>query len=93
MQIRIQVTKGYIIVLTLLIIGLACLGFGINSFYKSSHTLNTDNLKVQDCISGNFVKGNITSYIVKDINTIGQTVYSGQSQTLISIGNEYIYYI
>lgn len=92
MQIKIQITKGYIIALVLMIIGVGYFGVGINTLYNLSHAINLENVRIQDLSSSKFVKGYITSYIGKDIITLGEDGYSGQCQVLITIGTEYIYY-
>lgn len=90
MKYHVSITKREIFTAILLIIGFILLFRGIHASYKIHHALNLEDLNERTLKEGDYVAGNIDTYI-------GQTVYgsnkfSGVSQILITSGRAYNFY-
>lgn len=90
MKYHIFITKREILTAILLIIGLTLLCKGITSYYKSNHPLNLENLNEQTLKGGDYVIGNIDTYIGQIM--YGTNKFSGISQTLTTSGKTYNFY-
>lgn len=83
MHINISISKRIIINIIVFVIGLTLLCNGINSYYKSKHAVQLENLSESICKNGVYVKGNIDSYV--GFKLMGSNKFSGVSATLLSL--------
>lgn len=90
MKYHVSITKREVITALLLIIGLTLLFRGIHSYYKSNHALNLENLNEQRLKDGDYVIGNIDTYIGQIM--YGSNQFSGVSQTHLTSGRAYNFY-
>lgn len=92
MRIRINFTKELIIFLLFLLAGLYFFVYGLTSIYKEKNALKINSLDEYNCTKGEYVSGNISSYLVKNISNSGSGYTSGVSLVLIHGLKEYHFY-
>ena len=90
MKYHVSITKREILITILLIIGLTLLFRGIHSYYKSNHALNLENLDEQRLKDGDYVIGNIDTYIGQIM--YGSNRFDGVSQVHLTSGRAYNFY-
>ena len=90
MKYHIFITKRETLTAILLMIGLVFLFKGIHSYYKIHHTLNLENLNEHMLKDGDYVIGNIDTYIGQEL--YGSNKFSGVSITFSTSGKTYNFY-
>lgn len=90
MKYHVSITKREIFTAILLMIGLVLLFRGIHSYYKIHHALNLEDLNEQTLKDGDYVVGNIDTYIGQIL--YGSNRFDGVSKILISSGKAYNFY-
>ena len=90
MKYHVSITKREIFTAILLMIGLVLLFRGIHSYYKIHHALNLEDLNEQTLKDGDYVVGNIDTYIGQIL--YGSNRFDGVSKTLMSSGKAYNFY-
>lgn len=90
MKYHVSITKREIFTAILLMIGLVLLFRGIHSSYKIHHALNLAELNEQTLKDGDYVVGNIDTYIGQIM--YGSNRFDGVSITLITSGRAYNFY-
>ena len=90
MKYHVSITKREIFTAILLMIGLVLLFKGIHSYYKSNHALNLENLNEQRLKDGDYVIGNIDTYIGQIM--YGSNRFDGVSQVHLTSGRAYNFY-
>ncbi len=86
MKVKITLSKEALFTIILLLVGICFFIYGLNVFNRKSNLLQLDDLCIEECKSGQFVSGNINSYILKQISDSGKGSYSGVSQSYNSFG-------
>lgn len=92
MRTRIQINKELVFFIVLLILGCYCFFYGLNTLQKEKNAIQMSDLCHEECISGQFVVGQINSYIGKNIINLGNGSYSGVCQIFFTGGREYNFY-
>lgn len=90
MKYHVSITKREIFTAILLMIGLILLFRGIHSYYKIHHALNLENLSEQRLKDGDYVIGNIDTYIGQIM--YGSNRFDGVSQVHLTSGKAYNFY-
>lgn len=90
MKYHVSITKREIFTAILLMIGLVLLFRGIHSYYKIHHALNLADLNKQTIKDGDYVVGNIDTYIGQIL--YGSNRFDDVSKTLITSGRAYNFY-
>lgn len=88
----IQLSKEVIIFLISLVIGIFCVACGIHSLVKEKRVMDFASIDVGTCVQGEYVSGNIDSYVVKNLVDLGDGRPSGISVVLLTGGREYSFY-
>ena len=92
-KIKIQVTRGYLITILFIFGGVFNLFFGMKAYFDFKNAVLLSELKFDECVVGQYVYGNIDSYVVKKLETAGADNYSGECATVITAtGVEYNFY-
>lgn len=91
----VHVTKSHIVSLICVIIGLLLIGSGASAYFHMQTALSFDELTPQACEAGDYVCGNIRSYVVSSYDTANEKgVYSTVSHSYVSLlGPEWDTYI
>lgn len=89
---RIKIQKELIFFIVLLLSGIYCLFHGLCLLHKEKNALPLETLHKEDCTAGQFVTGNINSYIGKIISNSKDGYFSGASGTYLTFGKEYEFY-
>ncbi|MCH5258705.1 MAG: hypothetical protein J1F18_03070 [Lachnospiraceae bacterium] len=90
MKYHVSITKREIFTAILLMIGFILLFRGIHASYKIHHALNLEDLNERTLKEGDYVAGNIDTYIGQIV--YGSNNFSGVSQILITSGRAYNFY-
>ena len=90
MKYHVSISKREIFTAILLVIGLVLLFRGIHSSYKIHHALSLADLNEQTLKDGDYVVGNIDTYIGQIL--YGSNRFDGVSKILISSGKAYNFY-
>ena len=90
MKYHVSISKREIFTAILLVIGLVLLFRGIHSSYKIHHALSLEDLNEQTLKDGDYVVGNIDTYIGQIL--YGSNRFDGVSKILISSGKAYNFY-
>lgn len=90
MKYHVSISKREIFIAILLLIGLVLVFRGIRSSYKMHHALNLENLNERTLRGGDYVVGNIDTYIGQIL--YGSNRFDGVSKTLITSGRAYNFY-
>lgn len=89
MKTVISIGKEVILFIILLALGSLCFINGLIGLQKEKNAIPLSKLSPERCRIGQFVVGEITSYVNKDM---GNGSYSGESGTLFTGGKEYYFY-
>lgn len=69
--------------------GMFCFVHGADSLLREKKSIELHALSERDCMKGQYVRGNVDSYLVKDIVNLGNGGISGVSQELVLGITEY----
>lgn len=89
MKTVISIGKEVILFIMLLALGSLCFLNGLIALQKEKNAIPISKLSPEGCRIGQFVVGEITSYVNKDM---GNGSYSGESGVLFTGGKEYYFY-
>lgn len=92
MRRHIFISKSFFISIFLFIVGCVFLAGGIRSYKKYMDALDFKSFPAADYVEGKYVVGEIDTYLVKEIDAILGTYYSGQSEEFIHWFSKYTTY-
>ena len=85
-KIRIQISKGYLVTLLFLMLGLLYLSNGVKAYFDSEDAVLLSELKFNECTKGQYVCGSIESCVTKKI---GKSYYGECTVWITGTGAEY----
>ena len=92
MRKTIHISKNFLLFLVIFIAGIAFATYGIHSIQKENNAIEFNELDEDDCMKGQYVKGEIPSCVRKNIGNLGNGSTSAISQELIVGLTEYAFF-
>ena len=90
MKTQISISRRLIITFVIFIIGSLLLFKGFHSYYKHNHALSLETMSESECKKGDYVVGNIDSYVVYRVKENNKTL--GSDTTLLTYMKAYNFY-
>lgn len=89
MKRTVYISKEVIFILLFFFGGIVCFVYGADSLLREKKSIEMHALSERDCRKGQYVRGNVDFYLVKDIVNLGNGGVSGISQELVLGITEY----